>query len=442
MILPRTNSICSLVCCLVIMSDLNAKQISQDAPVSVESLVTEALSRNAELHSFSAEVKAMQGERTQAGLWKNPELELEYGERRVQEGNGSQKGKGYSHSIRLRQTFEFPGKGSLRKAVADRNVTLAILGLEQFQASLAGQVRLLALRYSLAGSEAELAHEITLRSSSLIDLLKKRPASGAQSLLEIRLLQAHLIDLQKTALDRKMELEETRLALNSLLGRPSSMPLVILPSSTAPVRPGPVNELIMSGLNHSRLLKIREAELDRAGSHTTAAWLEAAPDFSVAPFYSEEKAGDKEVTVGLSVSMPLPLWNWNQGSIESAKARREQAEALLMDARNKVEESIARHHRALLLSLDLLEKYPPETARELAESADLADRQYRTGATSIQLFLDVQKAALEGRHTLNQTLADAWSHHLDLTLLCGQGSKVPPPAKAQPHSGKEKAAAK
>ena len=120
---------------------------------TIEELVTQALANNAELRVFEAELAAAKGQRTQAAFFKNPEISTEIGARQVRDSENILQGDGTTFSIAVTQTFEFPGKGTLRKAIANKNIEIAELGLEQFRLALAGQVRLLAYEHLAAVSD-------------------------------------------------------------------------------------------------------------------------------------------------------------------------------------------------------------------------------------------------------------------------------------------------
>lgn len=394
-----------------------------DAPVqeqwNIQSLVVQALANNAELKFYEAEVTAAKGQRTQAGLWKNPELSGEYGSRRVTDATGELQGDGFTRSVALTQTFEFPGKGSLRKAIANKDIEIAELGLRQFRMALTGRVQMLAYRYQAASINAAAAEEISERSAALVDLLKKRSIAGTAQLLELRVIEGSLVDLHKSAKEFIQQREETRLELNTLMGRPSSQPLVIRSELTPPSHALEVNKLVLTGLSQNLQLKGRIAELEKSVRQVSAAKLEAAPDFSVGPFFSQDKAGDLEENFGGSLSLTVPLWNWNQGNIATAKARREQADALLLDARRKVEAEITRHIRFYDLTQKQLQQMPNDLTSQLRATSELADRQYRTGAISVQLYLEVQRNFLSVQQTHNEAIQEAWSRLLDLDLLTG-----------------------
>lgn len=394
-----------------------------DTPVheqwNVQSIVVQALANNAELKFYEAEVTAAKGQRTQAGLWKNPELSGEYGSRRITDAAGGLQGDGFTRSVALTQTFEFPGKGSLRKAIANKDIEIAELGLKQFRMALTGRVQMLAYRYQAASINAAAAEEISERSAALVDLLKKRSIAGTTQLLELRVIEGSLVELHKSAKEFIQQREETRLELNTLMGWPSSQSLVIRSELTPPAHALEVNKLVLTGLAQNLQLKGRIAELEKSVRQVSAAKLEAAPDFSVGPFFSQDKAGDLEENFGGSLSLTLPLWNWNQGNIATAKARREQADALLLDARRKVEAEITRHIRFYDLTLKQLQQMSGDLTEQLRATSELADRQYRTGAISVQLYLEVQRNFLSVQQTHNEAIQEAWSRLLDLDLLTG-----------------------
>ena len=124
-------------------------------PLPIEELVTEAINNNLELRSYEAELGVARGERRQAGMWKNPEFEGNYAYRRVSDAQELLTGEGVSRGLAIVQTFEFPGKGSLRKAIANQNIRLAELGVQQFRQALAGQVRSLGIQWIVVRANAK-----------------------------------------------------------------------------------------------------------------------------------------------------------------------------------------------------------------------------------------------------------------------------------------------
>ncbi|NCV87439.1 MAG: TolC family protein, partial [Oxalobacteraceae bacterium] len=258
-----------LICLLSLLPapTLAAPEISVPAsyPLPIEELVAEAMSQNLELRSYEAELRAARGERRQAGMWKNPELEGEYGYRRVTDPQEILVGEGVSRGLAIVQTFEFPGKGSLRKAIANQNIRLAELGVQQFRQALAGQIRSLGIRWILVRENAEATAELSERSQALLQLLEARPMAGPTKLLEFRAIQGSLTDLHFTARELQQKQEEIRIQLNSLLGRPANQEIRLALELGTPAFPvGDIPELVRSGEDNNLQLRMRHLELERA----------------------------------------------------------------------------------------------------------------------------------------------------------------------------------
>jgi cobalt-zinc-cadmium efflux system outer membrane protein len=130
-----------------------AAPAESSANVTLDALVAEALERNPELKFYEAEILAAKAGRKTAGLLANPELSGSVGQKTVRGGGLSDEGVAWS--VSAAQPFEWPGRISLRKAIANREIELAELGRERFKVALAGQVR--TLTYGLFGAQEKAA---------------------------------------------------------------------------------------------------------------------------------------------------------------------------------------------------------------------------------------------------------------------------------------------
>lgn len=408
--------------CLAPLAELSAQE---NPAVSIDQLVAMAMDNNAELGSFQAEADAARGQRTQAGFFRNPEVSVEVGAREVRDSENLLQGNGTTFGVSLMQTFEFPGKGTLRKAIADKNIEIAELGLEQFRLSLAGRVRLLAYEHMAATAEADAAEEIYRQGSGLASRLGTAPDYGARLRIETRLVQASLVELGAAIKEACLRREDTRAQLNALLGRPQNLPLRI---SSAFVPPsGGFNEsaVVFAAQNNNPLLKIRQKELERSARELTAARLDIAPDFAIGPFFSRDVAGDTEQNFGGAVTATVPLWDWNIGNIRTAKARAEGAGALRVKALRDVEVQIVNLLKAHELTRRQIGMIPPGLLENVREASGLAGTQLRNGSIGAQLYLDAQAAYLGALRTSQNAVLDAWRTFLDLNLLTGGSLDAP-----------------
>jgi cobalt-zinc-cadmium efflux system outer membrane protein len=395
-------------------------QISGPTPAQTrtpDQLVAEALTHNPELKATEAELEAARGIRLQAGLWKNPDISGSYAWRQVRSPGANN--DGFSDQLSITQTFEFPGKATLRKAIADQDVALGEIGLTQFRSALAGRVELLAYRYGLAEQNREAADLVVARSRALIALLNKRPKAGLQAMFDAGILEGNLEDLAVTQHDLALEASSSLSELNSLRGWPLQTPLKVILPAHLPSLPNSLDRLLMASLSSSPILQMREMDLKKARLQVKASKLDPAPDFAIGPFYSLDKAGDHDQKIGASITFPLPVWNQNQGNIANSKAALTKTEATQEQARRDLELSITKIYQSRQLLDAQMSQAKPELLQNLAQLADMADRQYRLGAINLTTFLEVQRQFLSTAKSVRQTVLDANSLNLDLQLLTG-----------------------
>ena len=381
------------------------------------------------MKTYEAEVAAARGQRTQAGFFKNPEVSVEFGGREVRDEANVLQGNGTTFSVSVTQTFEFPGKGTLRKAIANKNIEIAGLGLEQFRLALAGQVRLLAYEHLAAISEADAAEAVYQQSNDLAAQLGKANNYGARFDIEVRLVQASLVELGAAIKEASERREETRTRINALLGRPQKLPLRISTPFRAPGKSFDENALVFAAQTHNPLLQIRRSELDRAAKEITATRLDIAPDFAIGPFFSRDVAGDTEQNIGASVSATIPVWDWNIGNIHSAQARAAAAEALRVKAERDTEAEILSRLRSYELTRRQLSRIPAGILENIRGASTTANSQYLSGSIGAVLYLDSQSAYLNALRTSQNAVLDAWRALLDLNLLTG--GRLDAPSKTE-----------
>jgi outer membrane protein TolC len=215
--------------------------------------------------------------------------------------------------------------------------------------------------YRLVFLEMQLsvASEEEKRLQEHLEAIKKAVALGDMTILDQEAADAAFQRSRTSFLDISKQMEQERLALNSMLDFPPEyiVPLkkdIILPSPEAL----PTLEEIMNGLESRRL----DLLALRMGYQSQEALLMAAvraqfPRISIGPTHLRD-TGDV-VTTGFSVSISLPFFDRNQGQIAIEKATREQ---LFDEYLNRIFEaraqtaSILANMRSLQKQIDAEEK--------------------------------------------------------------------------------------
>ena len=202
-----------LLSCAVFLSAPTAA-----GPRSIASLIEEAYRKNPNVHLYEQEIAAARGDRRIAGTWPNPDLSGQIGGKIYNSLNGKYLGTGPVWTVSLTQTFEFPGRVTLRKAIADKQIALARIALEQFRLSLRNRIEMLCYRLVAAQDRATATAEVAQRFRDLIALLVQRELAGPSPLIEMRILEGNAATVNRRATQAQIELQSAQFELNLLRG--------------------------------------------------------------------------------------------------------------------------------------------------------------------------------------------------------------------------------
>ena len=363
--------------------------------ISVEDLVHEALQKNPELNFYRAEIAAAKGGLKTAGTRRNPELNTQAGYKNTRDNSGGMSGEGGTFAMAINQTFEYPGRIALRKAIAVGDIELAELHLSQFQATLAARVRGLVYGMFIAQERLTTVRAIADRFEALSDVLGQREPAGTTAILETRIIEGNALALRRQEREAALAAKTPIVQLNQLCGRPVTTPLQLSGARVVFAELPPLATLLNRADSEAFEIRVRQAEAAQQGFRVSLSKNERHPAIAVGPFYSYEKAADQEHRVGIGISLPLPLWDKNAGNIQTALARKEQAQASLLATQREVERRVAESAATLQAKREEIDKWQEHTLEKFRESAELADRNYRLGSVPISIYVETQKQYLE-----------------------------------------------
>jgi cobalt-zinc-cadmium efflux system outer membrane protein len=319
----------------------------------------------------------------------------------------------------------------LRKAIANRDVALAELGLARFRSSLAGKVRALAHDLAVAQQRAASGRAVAERLRELRETLVARDPAGLTPLLETRVIEASEVKTEHTAAEAEHDVEHLVIELNYWRGQPPATPLRVA-EDPPPFGPVPkLENLHNAAATNNFDLRVRVAELEQQGFKVDLARHERFPSFAIGPAISEERAGDRERIIGVAVSLPLPLWQNNRAKVEAAEARRTQAGAALEAAQRRLESDVADDWHKYEHALRVLAKWRPDAIAHFQEAAELADRHYRLGAVPLSTYVELQRQYVEAVEALLNARKEALEAAHRLEALTGLPVLVSTPAKEE-----------
>jgi len=393
--------------------------IVSSSEATLDSLVAEALQANPELNYYQAEITAAKAARRSVGKLANPEASVDLGYKRDESRGGQFLGDGAAWSVSVSQTFDFPGRMALRKAIANRQIEVAELGLEQFRAGLAARVRHLGFHLLVAQESARAAREVRDRVQELLAVLVQRDPAGVTPLLETRVIEANTLTLQRRATQAEQAVQSALLDLNQACGKPLETAVRVVRADLKFSPAPPLDRLLAVARTHNFDLRIRKVELEQQGFQVSLSQKDRWPSVALSPFYSNERGADQQSIVGVGVTLPVPLWDSKKSSVEQARARLQQAETSMQVTQRQIERQITERALAYEKQRNEMGRWRTNAVEQFREAAELGDRHYRLGSLPVTTYLELQKQYLDATEALLHTQADALENWQQLELLLG-----------------------
>jgi outer membrane protein, heavy metal efflux system len=388
-------------------------------PFTVNSLVQKALATHPELRYYEVQIDVATAGKTKAGELKNPDLMTGVGNWRVRDLATNNVTDGPTWAVQLTQTFEWPGRLSLRKAIAQKDIELAQLGVEQFRAALAAKVRTTSWKMLAAQETTRAAEEVAKRYQALAEVLLQRDPAGAAPRLEARIIQANALNLSAAAAAARNELAAARFELNQLLGEKAEHPLE-LQMEKITLNPPPALESLLTQARRKNFdLRARILDVQQQGYEVKLAENELWPSITVSPFVQRQQNETRETQAGINISIPLPLWNRNKGAIDAAKAKEVQAEVMLTAQMRQLERDVAAQASHYKIHVEELAKWPADMLESFRSAAAEADEHFRLGALPLSTYTELQQQYIESVHAVLESQLGAVEARLALEQLTG-----------------------
>lgn len=397
---------------------------AEGAPRPLAALVAEVTSNNPELKFYEAEISSAKASVRVASALSDPELSMDLGRKRTRDATGLLTGSGSAWSVSVTQTFEWPGRLALRKAIANRDLELAELGFARFQSALTARARNLAYQLYVAHTKAAAVREVADRFAVLKETFLARDPAGVTPLLETRVIEAGELVLQRRATEAELALQAALIELNQLRGAAPDAPLRVILGGLGFNEAPAADALLEAARENNFEFKMRRVELAQQGYAVRLARNERYPAISVSPFYSQERAGERETVVGLGVSVPLPVSGRTRSAVDVAESRRRQAETAALLAQRELEREVVGAAQAFATTLADTRRWAPNTVEKFREAAELADRHYRLGAVPIATYVELQNSYLDAVEALLDTQREALEAGLKLQQLTGLDFKA------------------
>jgi cobalt-zinc-cadmium efflux system outer membrane protein len=386
--------------------------------ITITTLVEQTIALNPEIRFYENEIQLAREREAAGGRWSDPELSVEIGRKSNREPGGGG-GDGLAWGVTLSQKFDFTGRAALRKSIAQCQTGRAEAGLAQFRRELAARVAEQGHSLLAAQQRLDAAENVAARGRALLDTLVQREQAGVAALLEAQVIEAGILKINRTAAVHRAALLAALAELNLLRGAPPETPLVLTNEVFDFVAAPGTDALVAKAFNDNFVLRQFELDLQEQGIAVDLEQRGAYGDVTIAPYFSEARAGSTERTAGIGVSVPLPLWNVNKEGVAEARSRRGQAKNALLKARRDLHRDVAAAAANYRSNHELLAVAGREKVAQFRQAAELADRHYRLGTVPVSTYLSLQEAYLEVVDNYVTTRVEAVQAAAKLTAFTG-----------------------
>ena len=396
-----------------------AAQAQAGPGLSLDALSADVVANNPERRFYRRQIETAGVERGAAGRLADPELVVEFGERRITApASGVGAGDAPAYTASVLQPIEFGGRIALRRAIAEKQIDLARIGLAQFDATLAARARSLGYRLFAADEKAAAARTVAARMRTLARVIVSRDLAGPAPTLEAAALDAQAITAERDAASADAEANSALYELNQLRGAPFAARIrVIRPDMSLPALP-PATVLAARVDAANFELRALRAQFEQQGLRVDLARKARIPIVSVGPYYDHSNA-DRQTNYGLRLSTTLPVWNRQAGQVAQEQGRQAQADATLINAQRRIAREVYDQAAQYGAKRTVLAQWDGDSPARFAAAAAEADRNFRLGAIPLATYTQIQSSYLGALNAVLDTRREATEALLGLRALAG-----------------------
>ncbi len=399
-------------------------QPAGDGPDALRRLVAEALQTNPEIHAARSELEAARMRVLPAGALDDPMLEagilnVPTDSWRLNREDMTMKMLG------LAQKLPFPGKRSLRREVAEKDVLSVEHGLRETGNRVAREVKTAYFDLALAIETARQMTDTTRVLEQFRRIAESRYSVGQGTQADALKAQTQLAKMSEELLRMEREIPSLEAELIRLLGRNGHSAPIIAPLPGLPP-PGPDLAALREAALRQRpqLLALQELT-GKADLSIDLARREYQPDFDLRLTYGQRESmldGTRRPDMlSFTVGINLPIWGREkvEPRIAEARAMRNQARSMYLVQQNETFAKLRQQAATAEQSRRSVQLYDAAILPQAALAVESALASYRVNRADLLMLFDSQMSLFNYRIGRATALVACNKALAEIALLTG-----------------------
>lgn len=403
-----------------VVAGTNAAVINRRS-LTLEQAIQDALANNRELAAARVRVEEAKARLQQAGLWPNPELELDGRFDNTFNNEGER-----SFGAAFNQPFSVSGRLGAQRRLARTSIERTIAEVRDQERHTAAAVRTEFTELFAIEEQIKLQTFLIELNAKLLTAIQAAFGRGEVSEKDVN---AILIARQQA--EQRLKLLGTQrrgrlLQLDKLMGKPPEHEFVAAGELKAQPQPDP------SGFTLKRALERRP---DYAAAQLDVSIARAERELTKAERYEDWRVGagyEHEQTVvdgappqragqflGLRLTVPLPLFDRKQGRIRETLATEDRAGKLAEALQIQIAQELADALNRVTSLAPLLESYQGGLLKRAEDNVKLVEDGYRKGLVSVAEVIQSRQQFNELKSSYIDTLRDYHLALVDLDIAAG-----------------------
>lgn len=396
-------------------ADSATTAMSASAPLTVEALVAEVLSRNPGLAAMRAAADASAARAKQASSLPDPMLSMAVAPETL--------GRSYSgpanYRVEFSQGLPWPGKLHLKGSAAQyeaeaSNEDVAAMRLKLVALTKSAYADWYFAHRALAINARELDLVNTLRDTAV-----HRYAAGTAAQQDVLLGDLERSRLRQRNLELTGRLDTARAQIDALLGVDGDAPLAPPTAALSSPHTSSYEALRAAALTrHPELVRIQD-QLAAQRSRLQLAHKAFLPDFSVSTGYNRLwDETEKRWTIGIGISLPIDLGR-RRAAVREAEANIAQAQAGLTERRSQLLAELAQAQAWVTTAGSIIELYERETLPQARDFLGATRLDYVNGRGSFLNVMEAERRLLDIELGLEQARAQKFQGLAELERWAG-----------------------